>query len=164
MLAATTLDGKIAKHSKHFTDWTSSEDKKHMRQIMNKCDVILVGNNTYKTAIKPLSKRNCLVLSRSFTTIKQINNNLVYINPEKINLKKYLTKQKYKTICILGGTSIYSWVLKNNMLDEIYLTIEPIIFGTGLNLFDIKIKKRQLKLITSQKLNKAGSILLHYKK
>ena len=164
LLAASTLDGKIAKHDKHFTDWTSPEDKQHLHKIMDTCDIIIVGNNTYKTAIKPLSKRNCLVLSKSIKKLKQTNNNLVYIDPENTNLKKYLTTQKYKTVCILGGTSIYSLALKNNMVDEIYLTIEPIIFGRGLNLFDINIKKRQFKLITSKKLNKLGSILLHYKK
>ena len=26
--AAVTLDGKIAKHTRHFSDWTSKEDKK----------------------------------------------------------------------------------------------------------------------------------------
>ena len=84
LLAASTLDGKIAKHDKHFTDWTSPEDKQHLHKIMDTCDIIIVGNNTYKTAIKPLSKRNCLVLSKSIKKLKQTNNNLVYINKFKL--------------------------------------------------------------------------------
>lgn len=164
LLAASTLDGKIAKHDHHFTDWTSPEDKKHLHKILDKCDVIIVGSKTYKTARTPLSKRNCIVFTRSVKTGRHVNDNLLYINPQNVNLKKYLIEKKYKKVCILGGTSIYSWALKNNMIDEIFLTIEPIIFGQGLNLFDINIKKRQFKLASSKKLNKAGSILLHYKK
>ena len=42
------------------SDWTSPEDKVFMRALLAKCDVVIVGNNTYKTAIKPLSKETVL--------------------------------------------------------------------------------------------------------
>ena len=68
-IAAVTLDGKIAKNKDHVSDWTSPEDKVFMRALLDKSDVIIVGNNTYKTAIAPLSKRNCIVLSRSASVV-----------------------------------------------------------------------------------------------
>ena len=70
------------------------------------------------------------------------------------------------------------------MLDELYLTIEPIVFGKGINLFSDGpipllskeglelapaltrgevIKYQKFKLISAKKLNRQGSILLHYK-
>lgn len=163
LLVAVTIDGKIARNKKHATSWTSKEDKDHMHKILDKCDLIIIGNNTFKTAKKPLSKRNCLVLTRSVKTTKVLNDNCTYLNPKSTNIKT-LTKG-HKNICILGGTETYSFALKNNMVDEIYMTIEPYIFGYGLNLFDTLTKKQQkLQLKSVKKLNNKGTLLLRYSK
>lgn len=166
LLAAVTIDGKIARHRHHLSsDWTSRADKKHLRQILDQAEIIIVGNKTYKTAYRPLAKRNCLVLTRSIDKTLQKTDNCLYCNPEKVSLKKILAERGYKNICLLGGTATYSLALAKGLVDEIYLTIEPYIFGSGLNLFDLKIKNKQsYKLISVKKLNKRGTVLLHYKK
>ena len=164
-IAAVTIDGKIAKNKSHMSDWTSPEDKIFMRALLDKCDVIIVGNNTYKTAIKPLSKRNCIVLSRSANKLMSKSANLIYCDPNKNNIKKLIGKLKYKKIAILGGAQTYSYSLENNLMDEIYLTIEPLVFGKGINLFaDTKILNKKFKLFNIKKLNNKGTVLLHYKK
>jgi len=174
-IAAITIDGKIAKGLNHMSDWTSKEDKLFMRALLSKCDVVIIGNNTYKTAIKPLSKRNCIVFSKSAGRPVRKSANLLYVNPKKINFKSLITKLGYKKIAILGGAQTYSWFLENNLIDELYLTIEPIIFGTGINLFapprlapgetgNKKFGDFKFKLVEIKKLNKTGSVLLRYKK
>lgn len=164
-IAAVTLDGKIAKGPNHPSDWTSPEDKRFMRSLLNKCDVIIVGNNTYKIAKKPLTKRNCIVFSRSEGRINRKSGNLMYINPAKVDVKRLINKLGYKKIALLGGAQTYAYCLKNNLLDEIYLTIEPIVFGEGINLFtnDIAVEAK-FKLVSIKKLNKRGSLLLKYQK
>ncbi|MAF80160.1 hypothetical protein CL629_03725 [bacterium] len=161
-LAAITLDGKIAKNSRHFTDWTSKEDKIFFRKELEKGDAIIVGNNTYKTARTYLSKRNCIVFTRKTRTVKKVKN-LLYCNPKNLDLKKLIKDLRYKRINILGGAETYSFCLKNGLFDELYLTIEPIVFGQGIGLFSEKHDKK-FTLVSTKKLNKQGSILLHYKK
>ena len=163
-IAAITIDGKIAKGPKHFSDWTSPEDKKFMRALLDKCDVIIVGNNTYKTAIKPLSKRNCIVFTSKTSSTSRKSNRLLYCNPARTDIKKIISKLKYHNVAILGGAQTYTYCLENNLLDELYLTIEPIIFGKGINLFTSSNSVDfRLKLVSIQKLNKQGSLLLHYR-
>ena len=89
---------------------------------------------------------------------------MTYINPQKSDIK-LIRVLNYKTIAILGGAQTYSYCLKNNLLDGLYLTIEPLVFGKGINLIadDIQLDKK-FKLIFSKKLNKQGSLLLYYKK
>src|SRR3989344_3456178 len=94
-IAAVTLDGKIAKGPDHFSDWTSPEDKIFMRALLNKCDVVIVGNNTYKTAIKPLSKRNCIVFSKSSNHKIIKSSYLLYVDPKKTDVKKLIAKLGY---------------------------------------------------------------------
>jgi dihydrofolate reductase len=164
-IAAITIDGKIAKGPKHMSDWTSQEDKLFMRGLLSKCDVVVIGNNTYKTAIKPLSKRNCIVFSKSVDQPVKKSDNLLYVNPAKVNFKLLIKNLGYKKIALLGGAKTYSWFLENNLLDEIFLTIEPLAFGGGINLFsNEKIGDFKFKLSAVKKLNKKGSLLLHYKR
>lgn len=172
-VAAMTLDGKIAKNKDHLsTDWTSEEDKIFFRKFLAGCDVVLVGRNTYETAKEPLSKRNCIVLSRSVDQPTSESERLVFINTEKTDLKKYITNKGYHKIAILGGAQAYTYCLENNLLDELYLTIEPVVFGEGINLFSapsLLLKKKRgeviktFKLVFTKKLNEQGTILLHYK-
>ncbi len=160
-IAATTLDGKIAANDHQFSDWTSREDKKFMRALLEKCDVVVVGNKTYKTAKKPLSKRNCIVLTRSVKSTARKAPNLLYLNTKGANLKNVIQKAGYKKIAVLGGAQTYSYCLENKMLTDLYLTIEPVIFGAGIPLFAGKYKLRKVKIVSTKKLNKTGTLLIH---
>jgi dihydrofolate reductase len=161
-VAAVTADGKIARDKSHMSDWTSKEDKVVMRDILKKSDVVVVGNNTYKTAIKPLSKRNCIVFTRSVDEPVQENPLLLYVNPSSTDVSSLVSKKGYKTVCILGGAQTYSYMISNNLTDEIYLTVEPLLFGEGIDLFNKKTDSR-LKLLDVRRLNDEGAVLLHYK-
>lgn len=161
-IVATTIDGRIAKHSHHFSNWTSKEDKEFLHAILDTCDVVLVGRSTYDMAKEPLSKRNCIVLTHNTENKKNVPGR-TYLNPAKKTLTKLIKKCGYKKIGILGGEQIYSYCLEKNLLDELFLTIEPISFGHGLPLFKTK-KMMQWKLKSIKKLNARGSLLLHYLK
>lgn len=161
-IVATTIDGHIAKHSRHFSSWTSKEDKDFLHAILDTCDAILVGRSTYDMAKKPLSKRNCIVFTRNTNNKKDLPV-LTHLDPAKQSLTQLIKKRGYKKIGILGGEQIYSYCLENNLLDELFLTIEPVSFGYGLSLFKTK-KLAKWKLKSVKKLNNRGSLLLHYLK
>lgn len=164
-IAAVTIDGKIALGPKHNSSWTSKEDKDFLHAILDKSDVVIVGNNTYKAAKKPLSKRNCLVLTSKVAGAIQKNNNLLFCNPNKINIAELITHLGYKKVALLGGAQTYTYFLSQGLIDNIYLTIEPLVFATGINLFSGKKSYlKKFKLVSVKKLNKKGSILLHYKR
>jgi dihydrofolate reductase len=162
-LVAISVDGKIARYKNHSSsEWTSGEDKVFMRKILVDCDVILIGNTTYKTAIKPLSKRNCIVFTRSVDEPKCEHSNLTYINPESTDLKLFIKEKEYRKVCVLGGSSVYEYCFLNNMIDELFVTVEPIIFGEGIEFLSKGIYDTKLSLISMKKINDKGTILLHY--
>ena len=163
-IAAVTIDGKIAKHSSHETDWTSREDKDFLHAKLDECDLVIVGRKTYDLARKPLGIRNCLVFTREVKDEKVTGSKLTYCNPAAFDFQMYVQKKGYKKIAILGGKEIYSYFLAHDLLDEMYLTVEPIIFGSGLNLFDTNTKSMNYKLKSIKRLNQEGALLLHYKK
>lgn len=135
-----------------------------MHKLLDKSDVIVVGHNTYKTAKGPLSKRNCIVMTRSVSGAVKKNSKLVFLNPKKGNLEKFIKEEGYKRVAVLGGAQSYTYFLENNLVDEIYLTIEPLVFGKGFGMFATKnVLKKYFKLVSVKRLNKKGSLLLHFK-
>ena len=164
-LAVMTLDGKIAKTVSHESSWSSKEDKKFLRKKIDRCDVIVVGRNTYEVSHGPLSKRNCIVITSRVATTTEPTALCRYVNPKTVNIKTLVQSLGYRNICILGGTRTYSLMLKLGLIDELFLTIEPLLFGSGLSLFDLPLKNAPLfRLVSVKKLNRRGTILLHYRR
>ena len=163
-VAAATIDGFIARYPGQSSSWTSKEDHRHLQEMENNADVLLLGRTTYITAKKALSKRNCIVLTSRVKSIKKVNDKLVYINPENAGIEKFVKENKYKKVCVLGGSGAYNYCLRHKLLDEIWLTIEPLLFGSGIGMFSEGIAARKMRLVSAKKLNRNGTLLLHYKK
>jgi len=164
MVAAVSIDGFIAPAGKQGSSWTSPEDKQFLHQILDTADVVIVGNTTYKIAKEPLSKRNCIILTKKVKDTKQPNKLSVYLNPKNVDLKTFIEQKKYRRVVVLGGAQAYSYCLEQKMVNEIYLTVEPVVFGRGLPLFRTKsLEISNWKVGAIEKLNKKGSILIHYK-
>jgi dihydrofolate reductase len=162
-IAAMTIDGKIAQHSNQFSDWTSPEDKDILHRHLDESDVVVVGHNTFRTAVAPLSKRNCIVMTRSVVATERRNDNLLFWNPEGISALTVL--DGYRKVALLGGTQAYTYFLECNLIDEIVLTIEPLIFGNGLNLFERSGDVAAMfRMVSMKQLNERGSIVLHYER
>jgi dihydrofolate reductase len=163
-VAAVSIDGFIARYPGHKSKWTSKEDYRHLQAMENKADVLLLGKTTYETAKKSLSRRNCIVLTSKVNGMKKVNERLVYINPKKASLESFVEETRYKNVCVLGGRGAYNYCLRKNLIDEIWLTIEPLLFGSGIGMFSAEIATRKMRLVSVKKLNKNGTLLLHYKK
>ncbi len=160
---ATSIDGKIAKSGHSGTDWTSKEDWNFFQKSLSQMDAVIVGHNTYNIAKDRLKWRNTIVLTSKVDTPKQ-SGKIVFFNPEKLNLKKFLQNKNYKKVAVLGGSRVYDFCLCNKMLDKLYMTIEPYVFTSGVSMFlGNKFKKYKFSLQSVKKLNKKGTILLQYK-
>jgi len=159
LMMAVTADGLIAKNSNHFPNWTSAEDKRLFHKISNEQGVVIFGESTFNTFPAPLPGR----LNVVFTLNK---------NPKPVDGVKWVTgdieavikkmESEGHTKAILGGGAyLNSLFLEKNLINEIILTIEPLIFGKGLGVFS-KDLNAKLELIELKKLN-TSSIMLHYR-
>jgi dihydrofolate reductase len=70
-----------------------------------------------------------------------------------------LEKEGVKDLAVCGGATIYTMFLKSGLINKIYLTIEPIIFGSGIKLFNEPIEQK-FKLIKSEQ--KENTMFLEY--
>ena len=72
-------------------------------------------------------------------------------------------KQQYdKDILVYGGATFVSSLIKENLIDEFHLLVNPVAIGSGLAIFNTIGNKMNMTLLKS-KAYSSGIVLLHYK-
>ncbi len=168
MVAVTSLNGKLTRGlSQDIYEWTSPEDQKLFFDLLSKNKLIVMGSSTFevirgKFKTKKGQLRIILTSSQEKYKGEQVEGALEFSSETPVELVNRLSKT-YKQMLLVGGAKVYSSFLEQNLVDEIYLTVEPVIFGQGKNLFSEGEFESNLEIISSEKLNKKGTLLLKYK-
>jgi 2,5-diamino-6-(ribosylamino)-4(3H)-pyrimidinone 5'-phosphate reductase len=135
--------------------------------ISNKSKILKTSNRV-KTIIvvsKKITKKNLQKLKISSAEIMITGENQVNIK----SLLKKLGKRKIKTILLEGGGTVNWEFVKNNLVDEFFITITPYIIG-GKNSISLINGKGFDKIKKSPKLRLNGikrlenDLVLHYSK
>ncbi len=159
---AITADGKIAKTTDQPATWTSRADKKIFVEETKKAGVIIMGETTYNTIGKPLSERLNIVMSLTPEKQKNVPGVLEFTNKPPRELLKDLEKRGCSIVILGGGATINGLFLKENLIDELWLTVEPKIFGAGMALFNNADVNLDLELLEVKQLDK-NVLQLRYK-
>lgn len=160
LLMALTADGKIARNEAHFPNWTGKADKAMFKRTTQRAGVIIMGSKTFATIGKPLPNRLNVVLTRRPEQY-QSQTNLVFTSDNPRKIMEWLASQGYDTAVLAGGATINSLFLKEKLIDELIITVTPVLFGQGLSLFTEPANVK-LALLDSKQLD-SDAILLHYR-
>ena len=158
-MMAITVDGKIAKDSAQFADWTSREDKKLFVEVSKAHGVIMMGENTFKTFPAPLKERLNVVFSEQENP-PEISG-VLWVKGAPEDTLQELEKRGYTSALLGGGAFLNSLFLERKLISEIILTIEPKIFGSGLSLFSRDLDA-DLELLEHKNIN-SNTLMLKYK-
>ena len=157
IIAAISADGFIAKKNDQLVDWTSKEDKKFFSDMTKKSGVIVLGGNTFRTFKALLPDRKHIVYTKGSVDNPEVE----ATSEEPRKLIDRLENEGFDELAICGGSSIYSLFLDAGAVTDVYLTIEPLIFGEGVKLFSSNSNVK-LKLLSVKNLNE-NTLLVHYK-
>jgi dihydrofolate reductase len=166
IIAAITVDGFIAQEADQVsTSWTSPEDKIFFTDRTKQAKVMVMGSTTYKTIGRPLPGRLTIVYTKDANQFaadqeKYDVSQLRITQQNPLELVKQLEAEGFSELAICGGSSIYSLFLKAGVVNKLYLTVEPIVFGRGIKLFQDGHQEK-LKLIEVKKLSEQ-TLLLEY--
>jgi dihydrofolate reductase len=169
LIAALTTDGFIGRDKDHTsTQWTSKEDAAHFRATTKELGVMVMGRTTYETIGRPLPGRTTIVYSRSAPQkLEQdtTHENLFHTSLTPQELVEALATRGHSQLAVCGGSSIYRLFMEAGVVDELQLTIEPILFGGGIKLFDTAFSENmQLHLDTVTKLSEQTLLLTYQTK
>lgn len=158
---AISMNGMIAK-SDDDTSWISEDEWNSYSETTRKAGCLVVGRRTYNILTKQpefseLKNVKLVVVSKDNFTTKQENHVIAHSPIEALELLK-----DYSEIIVAGGGILNASFLKENLVDEIYLDIEPIVFGEGIPVFKGKDFETNLELVGQKQITN-NEIQLHYK-
>ncbi|MDH4263640.1 MAG: dihydrofolate reductase family protein [Spirochaetia bacterium] len=163
---AQSFDGFIARNDGNI-DWLSmvesqGEDYGYYN-FLDSVDTVIMGRKTYDKILSfgiefPHKNKKCYVISNKK---KDHDENVEFING---NLKVFietLKSQTGKNIYLDGGGMLVQEMLRLNLIDEMIISIIPILLGEGISLFGKLNADINLKLLSCKKFN-SGLAQLHY--
>ncbi|HSW85153.1 MAG TPA: dihydrofolate reductase family protein [Candidatus Saccharimonadales bacterium] len=163
-----SLDGKITKgDNPNMNEFSSDEDHTHFKQLVHASDVIIVGRNTYEAAKpKPEPGRLRIVFTSQPERYQAeaVPGQIEFIKTSPAEIIKRLAEEGRQKVLLASGPEISTEFLQNGLVDEIYITIEPLIFGAGKPTFiSDQPLDTKLELIDEKLLNNHGTLLVHYR-
>lgn len=161
LAAAISLDGFIgpAANMRSF-EWTSKEDQQLIISLGKEADVIIMGSNTFDTfKIKRAPPgRRLIIYTTQPESVHGEGIETTQEDPKVLLLR--LEREGVKNVIIEGGSSIYKQFIEADVIDDMYITIEPVLFGEGVPFMSGQALAK-LTLIGKRMLNDS-TILLHY--
>jgi dihydrofolate reductase len=158
-IAAITANGRTGRDQGQTSlAWTSPEDTKFYRQTTTEAGTMILGSTTFRTIGKALPGRRMIVMTSHPEDITVPDVEATSEDPD--SLLKRLGSEGCEVVAICGGSKIYQTFLEHNLIDDFYVTVEPLLFASGIPLIGGAVR-RKLKLLDQHMLNE-NSMLLHY--
>ncbi|MDA1079942.1 MAG: dihydrofolate reductase family protein [bacterium] len=150
LIAALTADGFIAKFTNHKSiSWRSKADAKFFIQKTKEARAVVMGRNTFGPMTRPFPERKTFVYTtRELSGFPPDQVEATQLPPAELLAK--LEAEGYTQVAIGGGSQVYTKWMQSGLINTIYLTIEPVLFGTGIRLFSeeittpIRLKERHM--------------------
>jgi dihydrofolate reductase len=121
--------------------------------VMNKPD------DPWYAVAKKMIETPKVVFTQTLNKSKWINTDIA--TGDLIEEVSKIKSQNGRDIIVYGGASFDSSLIKEKLIDEFYLFVNPIVMGSGKTIFRDLKEIQKLKLIDS-KVFDCGLVLLHY--
>jgi dihydrofolate reductase len=167
LVFVSTLDGKVTQWGNpDVRSWSSQSDKEYFREIWNKSRLIVMGSNTYNVEqLMPSSKHLFIVMTHHPLEYKESERpgQLEFTDESPARLVKRFDSEGYEVMLLVGGAKIATSFFKEHLIDELWLTIEPKIFGTGGCFVTEENLDINLQLLSCERVNDQGTIISKYR-
>lgn len=164
---SSSLDGYIAKPNDDLSFLNSmmveGEDYGYSEFISN-VDTVVIGRKTYDWVVNevgffPHKDVDSYVITNKEKPQKE---RTVFYNGNLNALIENLKAKSGKNIYCDGGAMLVNSLLKLDLVDELILSVVPVLLGDGVKLFEIGIPERELELVNSNSFS-TGLVQLHYR-
>ncbi len=156
---AMSIDGFIAKEDDS-TPWSELEWESYF-SVAKQFKAIILGRRTYElmkedNTFEQLGNPFTIILSRKKQKAEE--NGVVVSSPEEAI--KALENKGIQEALLCGGSETNAAFLNEDLIDEIIIDVEPLIFGGGIKIFSSITSDKTLRLKKVQKIQQM--VQLHY--
>lgn len=165
LFIAASLDGYIAAEDESL-QWlfdVEGEGDNGYAEFYHTIETVLMGRKTYDWLIRqdleefPYENKECYVFTR---ILDKNSEHVIFTNEDVTDFISRLKEKDGKDIWVVGGGGLLHSFLKENLVDELILTVAPTLLGKGVPLFKEKGIQIDLTLKNVRKFNQF--VELHY--
>lgn len=170
LFIATSLDGYIAKPNDDlsFLKLVEKEGEDYgYAQFTETIDTLIIGRKTYDYVLREIGpshydngQRDVYVITR---TPKAKTGRTSFYTGSLVDLVKELKSQNGKHIYCDGGAEVINELLKNDLIDELIISVVPVLLGDGTRLFKDGRPEQLLEFVKAKTFD-TGLIQLYYKR
>jgi dihydrofolate reductase len=170
LFIATSLDGYIAKPNDDLSFLKSVEKEGEdygYAEFTSTIDTIIIGRRTYDYVLKEIGlshydngERKVYVITR---TERPDVGNIEFYNGNLAELVHKLKNENGKNIYCDGGAEVINALLKDDLIDELIISVIPVLLGNGTRLFKDGRPEQLLEFINAKTFD-TGLTQLHYKR
>lgn len=164
LFIAASLDGYIARPDGS-VDWLFTDGDYGYQDFYGSIGTVLMGRKTYDKVLEfgdyPYKDKRSIVFTRQDPSL-QITDKPEFVSGDIVKFTDSLRRSEDSDIWLVGGSQIIRLFLEQDLIDEIILSIHPVILGNGIPLFDRIKKEVRMELINDVSFE-SGLVQLHYR-
>jgi len=165
---AVTLDGYIEGPNGEY-DWCFTDQDYGLTEFFSRIDTVFIGRKSYEIAqvyaeendgqlVPGMPSVKTYVFSK---TLKKVKEGAILVSDHAMVAARIIKEQPGKDIWLYGGASLTDAFMKEGMVDELWMSVHPILLGSGKPLFRIQDSRTKLTLLDS-KTYETGLVSLRY--
>lgn len=148
---AASLDGKVAKKNGDL-NWlyqTENDGDNGYYAFMKQVDTTIMGRTTYDEVLGfdvpfPYDDyENYVVTSHA---PKEGHPEVTFVDGDIVHLVENLKEKEGKDIFLIGGGNLIAQFLEKDLVDELILSVAPVLIGEGVPLFSGNYLEKRFKL------------------
>jgi dihydrofolate reductase len=161
---AVSLDGYIEGPNGEY-DWCFTDQDYGLSDFFKRVDTIFMGRKSYEVAQStegqnPWEGMTTYVFSNTLREVKGKNVRLLSGDTEE-EVRK-VRSQSGRDIWLFGGAELTTFFINRGLVDELWLSVHPILLGAGKPLFQNIHERKNLKL-AAHKVYDTGLVSLIYR-
>lgn len=144
-----TADGFIADLNGECYSWINDEDEKRYTNAVQATGCELVGRKTYEQYIEDFALRKDIItfVYTSKTTFVDTKN-IKFVHGSAQDVLNQIEAYGFKELIISGGGELNGSLASSGLIDELRLSVHPVVLGKGISLFGSHNVKLNLNLIS----------------
>lgn len=148
------------------TDWVTPQTINDFGKLNKECGIVVMGKRTFEMFGSDFPQKDCLnvVMTKDANLLQKQMEGALFTDKSPKEIVELAIEKGFNQLFLVGGTQTNTEFLKDNLIDEVWININPIIIGRGKYLFNevdnLDIKK--LELYESKPFD-GGQFLLRYK-
>ncbi|HYD35009.1 MAG TPA: dihydrofolate reductase family protein [Vitreimonas sp.] len=157
---ATSIDGLIATEDSN-SDWVSPSDVPIFTDKINTAGCVIMGKRTYDHyygEMFPMANVLNVVISQTPHTSE--HENVIYLT-DYTQIKPQLSERGLQEAILIGGGVTNGLFINAGLIDEIFLSVHPLVLGKGIRLFENYAQQLPLKFLAAVP-KESDLVQLHY--